>query len=256
MLELFAIYPSSRYSVSMASEKYKVENIILFGDSSERMIESDITRISATPTTEFHILRHFSSVPDDYIQKLVGQKYDYYDHDKMAFAKSILTKEDIKSAFETKGSKFFSGIPGIETPEKLIELIKDKLKTMVKGGEMLWINHGEVRSACFTFFHESEVGYADLIDINTLNESERARIVRVSRGNTSGESGVIVNTVTGVSRVPINKIAVEIIDISDRNDFSITAYPGDSSPDFPNPKQGEEEYGYCKDYWDNHTFVE
>lgn len=240
----------------MASEKYEVGNIVVFGDGSERMVESDITKINATPTTEFHLLRHFSSVPEGYIQRLVGRTYDYYDYERMAFAKSVLTKEDIKSAFETKGSKFFSGIPGMETPEKLIDLIKGKLGAMVKKGELLWINRGDIRTACFTFLHEAAVGYADLIDISTLSESERAKVVKVSRGASAGESGIMIQTITGISRVPTNKISVEITDVSGRKDFSITAYPGDLSPDFPNPKQSEEEHKYCENFWNTHALAE
>lgn len=87
-------------------------------------------KFEINPTNKFHILRHFEFVEEDYKKTLINELYWYYDYSQEKFVASYISKDDIRHALETIGTKFYKNIPGIENPKKLLELIKEKFTAL------------------------------------------------------------------------------------------------------------------------------
>jgi len=236
-------------------QRFQVGAIYIFGKSSVPFTESDIDLIVSDPTTEFHILRHYTNLPDDYKKTLIGQKYSYYDPEKQGFVESTISLEDVEAGLKTKGSKFFDNIPGIETPKAVLIQIKNQLKKSLLDSVLIWIDRGKYQTVAFTFNYDAEVGYLGLIHRNELTEEERGLIKRVPRGNSGGDAQIFIQILSGITKKPTKSIAVELTRVSGRPYLSVTAYPGVLTPDFPSPSQSEEEQEYCKEFWDNHVFI-
>ncbi len=240
----------------MKQNKYQIGDIVVFCESVEKMLSKDIKGISCDLTTQFHLLRHYKSLPKDYISLLIDKEYDYYDYDKSEFVKSILDRNTVEEGLKTKGSKFFSHVKGVETPKELIYLIRQQLKEEINNGSIFWIQRSSYKTAMFSFIYREDVGYDDLVSIDTLSEYKKSKITEVRRGAGSGENNIFIKTLTGIPRKTTRKISVELTKIPGRHYFSVTAFPGNLSPDFPNPQQNKAERDYCKKYWDTHVILE
>ncbi|MFA5776509.1 MAG: hypothetical protein WC988_03085 [Patescibacteria group bacterium] len=237
------------------SIRFKVGDIYIFGKFSTPFAKSDIDLIVADPTTEFHILRHYVSLPNEYKKSLIGQKYSYYDYKKQGFTESVISEEDVKEGLKTKGSKFSNNVAGIETPRTLLVQIRNQLKKLIGNDSLIWVDRGSYQTVAFTFNYDKEVGYLDLINIATLTEEEKAHIKKVPRGSSAGEDDIVIQTISGIIRKPTKSIAVELTKVAGRSYLSVTAYPGTLSPDFPSLGQNTEEREYCKEFWDDRVFI-
>jgi len=129
---------------------------------------NDLYKVEINATNEFHILRHFSYVDPEYSKSLIGKNYFYYDYAKNKFVKSIISSEDVQYALNTKGTKFFENIKGIENPKKLLSLIKEKLKLKIESGSISWIPQEKNRIATFSIQYNEKVGEENLIPISSL----------------------------------------------------------------------------------------
>jgi len=189
--------------------------------------------LKADATNQYHLLRHYVSCSKEYLQTLIGKKYQYYDYQSGQFVASIITQKDLEVAFRTRGSKFFTDVPGIENPKALIEVIKVQIKKLKLS-----------KPGAFIFEYPVAVGEANLVTIETLGEKQKQQIVKVPRSNQGGDSQVIIQTISGIVKKPTKKIVVELT-IVDKH-LNVTAYPGEElSPDFSDQK-----------FWDSHVFVE
>lgn len=236
-------------------KQYKIGDITVFGKSYKKMELGDLNRFEINPTCEFHILRHFNSVDPEYSNTLVGQEYFYYDHGQNKFIKSVISPKDIKSALKTKGTKFFPNTEGIETPKKLLLLIKSRLQDKIRDKEIGWIYKEKVTVAMLSFKYKTVVGEEDLIPVSSLSEAEKKRIKKVARSEHSGEKSLYINTIKGIPKPETDIISAQILETKDLPFYFITAYPSELGPDFPNPNQTKKEYEYNKQYWDHHVFV-
>lgn len=125
--------------------------------------------IPANTTNAMHVLRHFREVPRQYARALLGKPYEYYDLRKEKFIKATVTKHAIEKAVRTRGkSKFFSGLPGLETPRKVIARVRKEASKK----KLRWIDEGTYRSAKFTFMHPVLAG----TDISTRSKRKTRRV--------------------------------------------------------------------------------
>jgi hypothetical protein len=238
-------------------QKFKVDNIYIFGESSLPLTEEDIDLIVSNPTTEFHLLRHYQSLPEAYIDTLVGKSYMYYNNERRSFVESVITKDSIKAGLATIGSKFLGNISGIETPHALISTIKTELSDKIKRTEVLWINQGRYETALFRFDYCQDVGYLGLIELRMVPESRRVQIKKEQRGALPGETEFCVQTLSGVPGELTKTVIVELTKVPNLGFLNITAYPGNiMSPDFPSANQVAEEQKYNVEFWNNHVFVQ
>ncbi len=102
-----------------------------------------------------YVLRHFHAVPEKYARSLLGKSYEYYDVQKKRFIKALVTRSAIARALKIKGkSKFFSQLPGLETPKKVLA----RVRTEAANRKLRWTDDGAYRTAKFTFLHSKLVG--------------------------------------------------------------------------------------------------
>lgn len=234
-------------------KKIIVENVALFGDSSRAVTVEDIDLVAANPTNEYHILRHYSHVSDEYVKGLIGQEYEYYDPATQGFVSSVITEKDIDLAYQTRGSKFYSGVRGIENPRELITLIKKELRVRIARGDMFWMCKPAYDFLTFSIEYPEYVGDKDFVAVDSLSREQQARIRMVPR---STREGIMFRVVSGVEKFPTHRFVVEIHHFPGKQFAYITGYPGEVGPPFPDPSQSQEEYEYNKHYTDTHVFIE
>lgn len=228
--------------------KYKIEDIFVFCESIEKMSYRDIEGVVSDVTTQYHILRHFKDLPESYISTLLNKQYEYYASDKNKFVHSIVDKNSIEEGLKTKGSKFISKIQGLETPKEVISLIQNKLSEKINNESIFWMKKPLYKTTMFSFEYSKDIGYDNIVSVESLNNNEKSKITKTPRGTINSEDKIFIQSLTGIQIKKTRKICVELTNIPNRNHFSVTAYPGNLSPDFPNPLQTEEERLYCTEY--------
>lgn len=234
-------------------KKFTVENIVLFGESSRFVTVADIDLVVANPTNEYHILRHFLHASEGYVRGLIGQEYEYYDHASQGFVLSVIAEKDIELAYQTRGSKFYSGIRGIKNPCEVIALVKKELRERITRGDMVWIQKTTYDFLIFSIEHSKNVGDKDFVVVDSLSNEQQAHIHMIPR---SEREGIMFRTISGVKKFPTNRFVVEIHLLHGKEFAYITCYPGEVGPPFPDPSQSEEECEYNKHYTDTHVFIE
>lgn len=194
---------------------------------------NNLEKYAINPTNEFHILRHFKFVDKSYKETLIDQPYWYHDYTQKKFISSRISKVDIENALITIGTKFEKNISGIESPKKLLEIIKNRFQELLLDNKICWIDNIGYKTATFTFDYQFSVGQMSL-NIDSISEKDKARIKRVSRSKCVGENEVVVNTISGVEVSSTKTINVEIVETKQLPFYTITAFPDCSlSDDIP-----------------------
>ena len=236
-------------------KKFKVENIFVFGKSSRIAAEDDLDLIVGTPTNEYHILRHYSPLPESYSNTLIGIEYEYFDYQQQKFLQSKISPEDINAAYQIKGTKFYPNVAGIENPRKLIGFIKSELQKRIAQKSMYWIRKPQFDTLMFTLTYPQVVGDQDLIPIATLSKEQQSKIKTIARGNNEGERSIMIKTISDIPKIPTTHISVEINLLRQKSFAYMTAYPSELTPGFPLSNQYSEEYEYNKQFWNTHVFI-
>ncbi|HCU01478.1 TPA: hypothetical protein DIC62_01605 [Candidatus Nomurabacteria bacterium] len=182
-------------------------------------------KFAINPTNEFHILRHFEFVEDEYKKSLTGKLCRYWDYSQEKYIDSYISQDDIECALETIGTKFFKNIEGIENPKKLLELIKEKFTGLNVKNELRWIADKERRLTNFSFEYDCPVGDMNCLSIDKLSDEEQKNIKSVLRSKCVGENNIVVNITSGIELQSTMTIYVEIVETKQLPFFAITAFP-------------------------------
>lgn len=220
---------------------------------SEKVTCADIDKIEKSATNIFHLLRHYLRLDHSYTSHLIGQGYEYYDYKVGKYVPSVITENDIASAYTTQGSKFFLNVPGMETPEKLIELIKKEAMTFVNQNILEWIEEERYKKTEFIYTHSENIGYKGVLDIDELTDEEKKKVKRVPRGSSDN---VTINTISGIKKIPTNQLTIGLYERFDTGKLYITAFPGFPCPSLPSTEQSIEERKISEDFWKTKVFVE
>jgi len=186
---------------------------------------NNLEKYIINPTNEFHVLRHFKFANVSYKQTLINQPYWYYDYSQEKFVSSIITQVNIENALKTIGTKFDRNITGIETPKKLLEIIKFEFKKLLSARKIRWVNNLENRSTTFAFEYKLSVGQMNCLSIDNISEKDKKRIKRTSRSTCIGENMIIINTISRIKLFSTKTIHVEIIETRQLPFYIITAFP-------------------------------
>ncbi len=186
---------------------------------------NNLEKFIINPTNEFHVLRHFRYVDDSYKKTLIGQPYWYYDYSLKKFVSSKISQVDIENALKTIGTKFEKNIIGIESPKKLLEIIKNRFQELLSGNKICWIDNIEYKTAIFTFDYQFSVGQMNCLNRDSILERDKDRIKSVLRSKCAGENAVIVNTISGIELSSTKSIHVEIVETKQLPFYTITAFP-------------------------------
>ncbi|MBI4599960.1 hypothetical protein HY732_03485 [Candidatus Uhrbacteria bacterium] len=234
-------------------KKFVVEHIDLFGERSRPVTDADCDLLAVNATNEYHILRHYSDMAEEYTNSLIGREYEYYDHATRTLVSSIISMDDIPLAFQTKGSKFYGGIKGLENPREIITYVKNELRDRIVRDGLFWICKPTHDFLIFSITHSEHVGGKDFVTVASLTQDQKRNIKTVPR---SVREEIMFRTVSGVPKMPTNRFVVEINYFPGKEFAYMTAYPGEVGPPFPDIGQSEEEYEYNKRYTDAHVFLE
>jgi hypothetical protein len=195
---------------------------------------NNLEKFIINPTNEFHVLRHFKYVHDSYKKTLFRQPYWYYDYSQKKFVSSTISQIDIENALKTIGTKFEKNITGVESPKKLLEIIKNRFQELLLDNKICWIDNIEYKIATFTIDCQFSVGQMNCLNKDNILEKDKARIKSVLRSKCAGENAVIVNTISKIELSSTKLIHVEIVETKQLPFYTITAYPDCSlSDDLP-----------------------
>ncbi len=192
---------------------------------------NNLEKFIINPTNEFHILRHFKYVNDSYKKTLIDQPYWYYDYSQKKFVFSKISVIDIENALKTIGTKFGKNISGIESPKKLLEIIKNRFQKLLLDNKIYWIDNIEYRTTTFTFDYQFAVGKMNCLDRDNILEKDKTRIKSILRSKCIGENAVIVNTISDIELSFTKSIHVEIVETKQLPFYTITAFPDCLLPD-------------------------
>lgn len=227
----------------------EVNGVVFWGIDKGRVIIEEITKISSPPDSVLHLLRHFSELSEEWIQRAV--------------AEGITTREFIEEQLRLPGSKWNPKI-GLDEPELVIGFSRILLRrNLEQGKELRWIGRGKL-DLCFLshsltqeekihFFEEKTkeepvgmVGLISLLEIPPQIE------VRQSTGRGSD--------------LPVNVVEMNppttdtvVITLARRENGTIqiwSAFPGILTPPFPKAYQLPEEYEYNKCFWERYALIE
>lgn len=192
---------------------------------------SNIEKIRFDLETQFHILKHFATVDNLYMQLLINQ--------------TSYNEANILKQFDEVGSKFHFNFA--KNPANLIATLIKEIK--IKNIQFEWQNnrcelHIEYSLTEFPY----GIGVDCLFPINELSEIEKKQINKINR------SGVLVNV---LQKKPLSTLKINLILIKIDNEIKvISVFPGIYAPVLPNIiTQNEAQYSNSIQFWDNYVFL-
>ena len=174
----------------------------------------------------FHLLRHFESIDDNCLDKLIQNGY---------------TKKNIVDGLKSSGSLFLPSF--CSSPCQLSEIFS-KLKpitTKLQENGFYVIN----------FLFKKNIGTNGLIAIDELSKKDHKRIFFQNR------DGIKIKVIKDIT-APLTNEAHIIAKKESNNDVYdiITSFPGTLSPPFPKYITNEEEKAVSEDFWEKHVLIE
>lgn len=174
------------------------------------------------PSNEFHILRHFKYVSDEYKNSLIWKKYYYFDYEKEDFIIWIISEKNIENALNTIWTKFDKNILWLENPKKVLEFI-------YKNFSEKKLNFLEKNNLSFQIKYNKSVWKINCLLKNQIGDN--SIIKKEFRSKCNWENNIIVNTVSGIKLYSTNSIDIFIQHLEKLDLFFTTAFPYCQIPD-------------------------
>lgn len=191
----------------------------------------------ADPESEFHLLRHFSSVEPAYLLTLEGVRYLPW---KDGGSEVVLDEACLRKALATPGSKFDA--PGIfATPRDVVDAVRKGALAAIARGEVRLFEGPKSRIAHLTFEMPSTIGRDGVVPIR----GERYEVHR--RGALAGDEDII-KIVAGHPGIPTAMLSA-VLGVRGPDIRLLTAFPGAPAPELPGTDQGHAERSYCRRFW-------
>jgi hypothetical protein len=214
----------------------------IFHPKKRQLQTSDVTALQSTPAIELHLLRHFSTVSEEYINRLLNKS---------------ITHQHITDALSTGGSKFFQDISGIQDPAELFDLIKTHLITTAEKSTLSLFDYGDTLRAFFSIQYHVPVGLDTLIPMDRLSAEQQQTIITKQRGDLAGDNATMIKIIHGITPEPTNTISIQLgLPMNPVQELFLTAYPGIQAPDFPNDQQSADERQHSTQFWNTHVFIQ
>ncbi len=221
----------------MTTPFIQIENIRVFGKKGAQLTSKQIESIQPTLSTQLHMVRHFKSLPEEYLKTLK------------------LNDEESQRLLKTKGSNFYSDLEFVSNPLAVIASVKQHTLEMANNGELFWIEKKSRKFCLFSIDYDQQVGDCGLVKISELTQELQKKIKVEKRGDAQGDNYEIKTLKHAM--VPTNHVIVELFFTYDQNVEIGTAYPGIMAPDQPDKSgQSKEEYEYNCQFWEEHVFID
>jgi hypothetical protein len=189
------------------------------------MVRSEITY---NLDTSFHMLRHFSSLPEVLEKELLTKGY---------------SSEQIKESLNAPGSRFDTSFAN-SVDKLLVRLLESSsfIEDIGLNGNMMI--HAVVSSNLFP----SGVGNCGVVSLESLDVVSKSKIYfRKNRG--------IELMHLDVEKLPRTCEYTVILKPANGHYIFITAFPGPPAMPLPDPKMNEDLLATCREYWDEHVFL-
>jgi hypothetical protein len=182
-------------------------------------------KLEINPTTEFHILRHFLSVSEEYKRTLIGKKYYFFDLNSNSFIQSKISSLDIEKALQTKGGKFELTLSMMKTPKDVLEFCKTKIGNLTS---LTWVIVDNcLKSSCY-ITSLSEIGPENIILKKNLSDDQLKKVKTFPRSLLPGEDKIMVQTIENYPTSTTKNIEVQLINTPDLPFIWVTAYPANN----------------------------
>ena len=230
-------------------------NIRLYGTPLAPITREEIQSIPRIDyTAEFHLLRHFSKLPDDYRAELTQQSYQSTLRRGQKRISHPITQEKIDSAMETIASKFNQEIPDFATPRTLTQSMLSRAEEAASYGQMVWLQRKDGKRIYLTIELPYNTGTGGIISVNSLSKEQLLKINLQQRSNLRNNQFIYVLPLD--TKTSTNKVTVIIIQYKNDPTPSIaTIYPGELVPPAPKHNQQPEEFSYNADFWRDKIFL-
>ena len=188
--------------------------------------------ITLTDEVQFHLLRHFSSVDNDFY--------------KTFHFKSGIKVSHIKQQLELSGSKFFPHFAS--NPNELLK----KIRKMIKEEKFKYRHLKNKFEITITFSKKNYpqgIGTDNIIAYSKLTSAEKAKVVIKKRENTD---------VMLLKKSLVQPTwSVQVILLKDDHEINIiSVFPGKLCPPLPNPEtQVKKEFNANRRFWEKHVFI-
>ena len=185
-----------------------------------------------TNELQFHLLRHFNRVDDDYLETFLSV--------------SGYSRLEVMEQLEIQGSRFLYSF----APNPLI--LWNKISSLIEGGKCEILLHPGRRVYSFHFErsqYPEGIGQCYLVSFDDLTEEEKELLKEEKRGDH------IVKVIGGIPPVPTWEM--HLIEITGEENYVATVFPGTYAPPFPDREnQTEEEYSENSGFWEKHAIIE
>lgn len=223
----------------------------VLGKPKDKVTRSDIESISCDLNTEAHLIRHFVSLPEEYLLEVKNKTFMRYD---IRLSKHVSAYLDDVTLFEllaTQGSKFFPNLSDFSTPRNVFnQAITHCLASLSQ--DTFWIAKGDRDVAYFLLNTSKPIGTQNVIKLNTLSTELRKRVFTRPRG--TGGDAITINFVR--TKPPETNVMVIMLQRTREGCKLETAYPGIIVTDQPQPTiHSKTELALCKTAWDGMAFV-
>jgi hypothetical protein len=220
--------------------------VFFWGNFGGYFLPEDGKNIQADSREILHMLRHFRTLPDGWVEKMLEVG---------------LTKEEIDTALAQPGSKWNPKIKRLETPESVLNLCQDILTEVCKKRNPIWVQKGKTMT-CYVSYAFSKKDKKEMLETEeSLGSDGLIALDALPTGLTVKEGTREV----GGEHIPINVVEMNPVPTTDRIVVAVsrkngrtriwTAYPGIIVPRLPNRSQAPEERQYCQNFWQNHALV-
>ena len=188
---------------------------------------TQIEKVSFTPQSQFHMLRHFESVDDAILHMLLDNGY---------------TQNQIQQELSLTGSKFFSQFANDikELLEKVL-LYPYTKSTGINGNHIIEISipHNE---------YPNGIGSKGVVSINEISSEQKPQIFYEKNRNFP-LAHLLVDT------LPVTNNCTLILKPIPEGYAFISAFSGESAMPIPDFKMPKSQFDACKAYWDRHVFL-
>lgn len=224
----------------------------VLGTSKDLITLAEIQSISCDITTQAHLIRHFRSLPDLYLEEIRGKDFMRYDMRVGHHVPATLNDSIISELLQTSGSKFLQDLPGYRTPKDVFDKAVGHCLDSVSG-RVSWIDKGSRDVAYFVMTVSHSIGTQNVVDLNSAPTEIRDGVFRKTRG--AGGDEIEINFV--VMEPPETNLMVIMLQRTETGCRLETAYPGMVVTDLPQPaRHNRAELSLTQSAWANLAFVE
>jgi len=187
----------------------------------------DIQNIRYKIETEFHLLRHFAAVSDEFSEHLKSAGY---------------TQAQVTDVLSLPGSRFHASFA--KSIKDILSHVNDAIID-----EQVGINGNRIVSAKFNpLNYKNGIGTVAVIPFDSLDASQQMNVYKADN------RGYLLKHLE-VETLPYTWELTMVLAKTEEGWSLITAFPGASAMPLPNPQMDKDIYNQCLAFWEGQVFL-